>query len=247
MLTDLSPEEWSAPTVCDQWDVKGVALHLLGGELANVSRRRDGAVVGPAPGEDLVTWLNAHNEQWVRTARFMSNDLVVELLDFAGATFEEYLATVDLEVSAGHVSWASDEPVPLWLDVAREYTERWVHQQQIRDATGRPRGREPELLHAVVRTFVHALPMAYRDMAAPDGTGVELRVTGEVDGFWHVVRRESRWELVAGQHGEPAAVVTLEADDMWRLFTRNPHGREALVEGDEALGRAIHSALAIVA
>lgn len=26
----------------------------------------------------------------------------------------------------------------MWLDAAREYTEFWVHQQQIRDATGRP-------------------------------------------------------------------------------------------------------------
>jgi hypothetical protein len=27
----------------------------------------------------------------------------------------------------------------MWLDIARDYTERWVHDQQIRDAVGRAR------------------------------------------------------------------------------------------------------------
>ena len=203
--------------------------------------------VGPAQGEDLATWLNAHNEQWVRTARFIGNDLLVELLDFAGASFERYLATLDLDAPRGHVSWASDEPVPLWLDVAREYTERWVHQQQIRDATRRPGVKEPELLAAVVGTLVHALPLAYRDVDAAEETAVEMRVTGPGGGVWHVVRRTSRWTLVAGPHGRPASVVTLDAESMWRLFTRNPHGRDALVEGDDALARPMRSAVAIVA
>lgn len=44
--------------------------------------------------------------------------------------------SVDM-VGEGHVSWASDGPVPLWFDMARELTERWVHQMQIREAVGR--------------------------------------------------------------------------------------------------------------
>ena len=36
------------------------------------------------------------------------------------------------------VNWAGPEPAPIWLDPAREYTERWVHQQHIRDAVRNP-------------------------------------------------------------------------------------------------------------
>ena len=42
LLTELSPREWTLPTACTGWDVRDVALHVLGGDLGNISRRRDG-------------------------------------------------------------------------------------------------------------------------------------------------------------------------------------------------------------
>ena len=48
------------------------------------------------------------------------------------------------------MDWATGrDPAPVWLDVAREYRERFVHQQQIREATGRPR-LSPELTAPVL-------------------------------------------------------------------------------------------------
>ena len=42
------------------------------------------------------------------------------------------------------VIWAGSDPAPMWLRVAREYTERWHHQQQIREALGRAFLTEPQ-------------------------------------------------------------------------------------------------------
>ena len=53
---------------------------------------------------------------------------------------------------------------------AREFTERWVHQQQIRDAVGKPGLTERRWLHPVLDAFARALPHALRDHAAPGGT-----------------------------------------------------------------------------
>ena len=230
--------------MCEGWDVKDVALHLLGGEISNVSRRRDGVSSGPGPGEDLVTWLNARNEEWVGAARVIGDRMLVELLDFAGEAFERYLATLDLEARTGHVSWVGDEPVPMWLDVAREYTERWVHQQQIRDAIGRPGLKEADLVGPCLRTFVHALPKAFRSVEAEAGTAVVLRVDGAV---WHVAASGREWVLTEGSHPAPAATVAMDVDTAWRLFTRNPAVGEVGVEGDEALAEVLRSAVAIVA
>jgi hypothetical protein len=36
------------------------------------------------------------------------------------------------------VSWAGTSPVPVWLDQARELSERWIHRQQLLQALGRP-------------------------------------------------------------------------------------------------------------
>lgn len=46
---------------------------------------------------------------------------------------------LDLNALGGPVEWATgSDPAPAWLDIAREYMERYIHQRQIRDATGRP-------------------------------------------------------------------------------------------------------------
>lgn len=41
VLNDLSPAEWARQTAAPLWSVKEVALHLLGGDVSNLSRRRD--------------------------------------------------------------------------------------------------------------------------------------------------------------------------------------------------------------
>jgi len=41
LLRTLSEEEWRRPTAAAKWNVKDVALHILGGDVGNLSRRRD--------------------------------------------------------------------------------------------------------------------------------------------------------------------------------------------------------------
>ncbi len=139
LLEGLSEEDWDAPTVCPGWSVKDIALHLLGVEIGNLSTRRDGwHTPGPDDPTRLGSWVADFNESWVSSTRRMSTRLLSHLLGETAAEMEQYFATVDLSDVTAVVSWASADPVPMWLDVAREYTERWVHQQQIRDAIGRP-------------------------------------------------------------------------------------------------------------
>ncbi len=37
LLGALRPDEWSRPTDCERWDVRAVALHVLGSTEANAS------------------------------------------------------------------------------------------------------------------------------------------------------------------------------------------------------------------
>ena len=63
LLGSLAADEWDKSTACPGWCVKDVALHLLGVEVGNLSRRRDGHAVAASitSWEALVTWLNAFN------------------------------------------------------------------------------------------------------------------------------------------------------------------------------------------
>jgi len=42
LLGGLTKEEWDTPTLCASWSVKDVCLHMLGGDIGNLSWKRDG-------------------------------------------------------------------------------------------------------------------------------------------------------------------------------------------------------------
>jgi len=187
LLSGLSAEDWDRPTVCAGWSVKDVALHLLGGEIGNLSWRRDGVRSGRqiTSQQELVTFINRWNEDWVRSARRISPRLLIDLLALTGPALNEYFETLDPHATGGPVSWVGPEPAPVWLDMAREYTERWHHQQHIRDAVGKPGLKEPRYL----------APVLAAENTAAENTAVTLTITGPSGGRWTVVR-EGKWQAV---------------------------------------------------
>jgi hypothetical protein len=133
--------------------------------------------------------------------------------------------------------------MPVWVDSAREYTEHWMHQAQIRDAAGDRGIREPRLFAPVLATFMLALPHALRDVDASEGMRLRVVVTGQSGGKWSAVRAAERWELEADTTPEAAAVATLDQEDAWRLWTRGLSADEAAqavhTTGDARLAGAL--------
>jgi len=222
VLRDLDPDDWDRPTACGTWDVLDVAVHLLGVDLANVAVRRDRHRSAPPPGVPLGTWLGGFNDDWVRAGRRLGPALVIDLLAGPGRWFDDWAAGANPDAVGPPVSWAGPDPAPVWLDVAREYTERWVHQQQIREATGRAGLDGPAEVGPVVATFAHALPSSLAAVDAAAGTAVQLTVTGPGGGTWHAERGDGRWALRAGPATGPAATLTGDADTAWRMYADYP-------------------------
>jgi uncharacterized protein (TIGR03083 family) len=181
LLAALEPDEWSRATVCPGWAVRDVAGHILHDYVRRLSADRD-RHPGPEFGSDetLAAFLARSNEDFVRTARQISPRLMIDLLVHLGTQLDVEWSSREMGDPAGaEVSWAAPGlPAPVWLDVAREYSELWVHQQQIRDAVGRPGGTEPWLLHPVLDTFMRALPQTLHGTSAPVGATVRVRVPG---------------------------------------------------------------------
>jgi uncharacterized protein (TIGR03083 family) len=253
LLSELPAEEWTRPTACAGWSVKDVALHVLGIEMGSLSRRRDGHRWGPCyeGWEEVVAGVNEWNEQWLAVARRISCKLLVDMLSLAGRQACDYYRSLDLYALGGPVIWVGPEPVPVWLDVAREYTERWHHQQHIRDATGRPGLKEPRYLAPVLATFAWAMPRAMRGASGPEGTVVTLTVTGESAGKWSVRREGRAWKLYEGSTARPDTEVVLDEDCAWRLFTRgmseDQARQQAKIVGDVALGNRLLDMVSIIA
>jgi hypothetical protein len=197
-----------------------------------------------------VTSLDRLSQAWVEAARRISPRLLRELLVVTGEATWRYLASLDPFAVAGRVAWVGREPVPNWLDMAREYAERWTHQQQIRDAAGVPGLKELDFMAPVLATFVHALPRAYTGVPAAVGTTVEVVLAGEAGGCWALTRTPDGWRLAAGTAAAPRARVALEAETAWRLWTKQlrPNTAQAVVSisGDRALGLPVLDAVAII-
>src|SRR5215204_3822442 len=71
-----------------------------------------------------------------------------------------------LDLLGEGVSWAGVEAAPVWLDVARDYSEDWIHHQQIRDAVRRQGLSSTEFLDPLLDTLMRALPKTYEPLHA---------------------------------------------------------------------------------
>ena len=253
-LESLTPEEVATPTICDGWTVGDVAVHLLGGELSFLARNRDhkeSQLAGSADDwDDLVSGLDALNERWVEGGRFLSTRLVADLLELTGRLMSEFLNEVDPKAAGETVSWAGREPAPWWLVAAREFTERWVHHQQIRDALDRPGLNGPSFVAPILATAMHGVPPAYLEVNAPEQTTVAIDVTGRAGFSWAVRRDAEGWKLYEGLSREATTRLTLDQDTAWRFLmrmaTQADTKAKVSIEGDPAYAKPFFNAVSAI-
>ncbi len=259
LLQGLDEQAWHTPTVCAGWSVKDIAQHLLADDLGILSRKRDSfdylSIVKTPYNLDswneLVAFINEMNAIWVQATRRLSGPVLCSLLDFSGEELYRYFSTLDPYAMGDPVSWAGPAPAPVWLDIAREYTERWLHQQQIRDAVGKPGLKEREFFASVLETFIRALPHTYRDVQAGDGTSIRFIITGEAGGSWTLLRDKGQWILGKAIATEAHASISLDQETAWRLFTKGMSKEDALllatISGDYSLGVIVLNTVSIIA
>ena len=261
VLRGLTAEQWEAPTVAGAWRVRDVAAHLVDGDLRKLAAYRDGQLLPlDAPirtDGDLARFVNSLNAEGVAWGRRLSPRLLTELLAVTGEWAAALLESLPPHAPAmWPVSWAGEVVSENWMDVGREYTERWHHQMQIRDAVAAP----PMLLDArwyrpLLELSVRALSKSYARVAAAPGTAVTFAVaragdaapahaeSRDVLGAWTLVREGERWALYEGTRADPTTVVRATADAAWRLLYNALHGppppSSIAIDGDRRLAEPL--------
>ncbi len=251
LLGGFGPAQWAQATICPGWDVKDVAAHVLGDHIGRLARHRDGhPSPGPRGNETLPAFLDRFNGEWVSAARRLSPRLLIGQLQAIGGQVADFWQGANPHALGEAVSWAGPWPAPAWLDAARDFSEYWTHQQQICDATGQAGLTGPGYAGPVIDTFMRALPHTLRDMAVPEGTALQLTVTGPGAGAWACTRDPDRWRLSREAHPAPAARVQLDTDTAWRLCTRGITPQQAAVraqiDGNHHLATAALQIVSIV-
>jgi len=254
LLGSLAPSEWDLQTAAPLWKVRDVAAHLLDTVLRKLSMVRDScyveAVTIRSP-QDVVALVNRLNAEGVTVYRRLSPPVLINLMRTACEQSARFHESLDPFAPATfNVSWAGEEKSLNWFDTARELTERWHHQQQIRLVTNRPGIMTPDLYHPVLDCFVRGLPHVYRDVDAPVGTALLLEISGECGGQWFLSRGTTQWNFVERPDGAVASRVTIPQELAWRVFTkgidRDSARRQIAVEGNRDLGEKVLDLIAIV-
>jgi uncharacterized protein (TIGR03083 family) len=139
LLRSLSPAEWSTPTELPGWDVKAIALHVLGeAESYRVREALHQVIAGRklAKGRALVDGMN--DVQIADRAHLPPGEILTRL-DAAAPRFRRFRARMPAPVRAIRVS----NPPYGWLRLGHlwdvVYTrDRWLHRIDICRAIGRP-------------------------------------------------------------------------------------------------------------
>jgi uncharacterized protein (TIGR03083 family) len=254
LLRSLAPEDWEKQTLAPKWKVKDVAAHLLDTEVRKLAAARHGykpensKKLSPAK---LLTLINSLNAEGVRQYRQLSPGDLISKMEVASRESAEYHQGLDpFGTAMFPVSWAGEDESANWFDTAREFTERWHHQQQIRLAVNQHGIMVREFYFPVLDCFMRALPYTYRNVSANSGSLVQFNISGECGGSWYLFRDGATWTLIASPAGKTISRTTIPQEIVWRIFTKGIAPEEArmqvVITGDEALGLHILKMISIV-
>jgi uncharacterized protein (TIGR03083 family) len=246
VLSGLSPEQWNKDTICKKWKVKDIAAHLLDSAIRRLSIGRDGYQGAAAEinnQDELLNYLNNLNADWVNAYERVIPAILISQLNTVQE--ELYLYFKDLDPAANAmfpVSRAGEKISDNRFDIAREFTERWLHQQQIRQAVGARSLMNRDLYNPFLEICMKALPHHFKDLSSAASKTISVEVVGDAGGLWTIVRREKQWEFITAER--PAdSTVYIDQNIAWMLFSGGIDIYEAgqywQVTGDQDLGRHV--------
>jgi hypothetical protein len=257
-LDSLDEKQWFLETACEGWCVKDIVQHLLRDDIGILSRKRDrfkfpqSSASESESNRGFAEYINTKNQEWVEISRSFSPQLLAELLQFTGRLTYTYWQTVDLDEISAEVSWISKDTLPNWTDIAREYTERWLHQSHIREAVSLPLLYERKLLHPFIQTYMLAVPLTYESVNSNTGDVIEIVVEGKAGGNWSLQKEQRCWKLHDKMLKKRSVTkITIDQDKLWRLFSKGMSKEEAKesarIEGNGVLADYFFNTVCIIA
>lgn len=248
LLSGLDQRQWDMSTLCKKWTVKDIAAHLLDGALRRLSVGSDSfqpELENPESNPGLLAYLNNLNADWVNAYRRVSPQILLEQLALAQEQLHQYFFNLDPNGKAIFpVSWAGEASSTNHFDMAREYTERWLHQQQIRQALGVVSILEPDLYHPFLEICMQALPYHYKTFESSEGNVVQIEIVGDAGGVWSIIRKSNTWEFTDSPV-EICSQVYIDQNIAWMLFSKGIEINQASqywqIIGDQNMGRHVLS------
>lgn len=246
LAREIPQEQWDLPTDLDGWSVKDNVAHTAHLESVLAGGPEETIPVDPAPHiKDLSGF---YTEQGVLARRDRDiASLCDEIVTATDTRYAELLADPPSDGAAlpprtpAGVPWNNDTLLnnrP--LDV-------WMHEQDIRRATGRPGGYDGPTAAHVLNRLANALPMVLgKRVAPPAGTSVRIDVP-EAGATWSAAIGDDGRAAAREPLEDPTVRITLTAEE-FVVLAGGRRGLEATSPsyvGDAELGRTLLSNFAV--
>lgn len=246
LLASLAPDEWKAPTALPGWDVQANVAHIIGTEAMLLGEPNPTIDVDTAALPHVRNDIGAFNEIWV--------------LALATATPEEMLSAyrrrvadrLDALAALTAEQWSAESFTPAGPDTYGRFMriramDCWMHEQDIRDAVGRPGHEDGPVVDLVLDEMLSALGYVVGKRAgAPDGSSVTFDLVGASGRAVHVAV-DGRAAVVDSLPGPATTVVRMPVGRFARLAGGRSFGLDGVsFEGDEDLGTRVVTNLAFM-
>lgn len=248
LLRGLNSSDWLKPSPIDGRTIKDLVSHLIDGSLRNLSIQRDNFVDNTSvPNinsyKDLVDYIQELNKNWMIVSRRLSPAILIDLLEYSDKQFYEFLKTKNQKDKAiFSVAWAGESESENWFDTAREYTEKWHHQMQIRLALNKQILLDTEYSEPLYDTFMIALPHLYREFRNfKNGTKIKISLTGKLNKSWIIEWQKDKWIFTDSIKPDVYTSVEIPDDIAWIIFTNTDIDKEKYktkihINGDKSIG-----------
>jgi uncharacterized protein (TIGR03083 family) len=242
LLAELRPDDWTKPTPCPGWDVRAQVAHVIGTESMMEGIEAPVAVDAIERPAHVRNDIGMFNEQWIAGLAEASPE---EMGNRLHAIIGTRLAAIEAMDDEG---WAKESFTPAGPDSYGRFMrirvmDTWMHEQDIRDAVGRPGHVEGPAVALALDEIQGAMGFVVGKKAgAPAGSRITFDVTGPGGRQIHVAVDERA--AVVERLDRPAdVVVRMPVHTFSRLAGGRSNGPDLRgtveLEGDEALGNRI--------
>jgi len=248
LLKSLDESDWLKPSPIENRTVKDLVSHLIDGSLRKLSIQRDAFddktnVPKINSYSDLVNHIQTLNSDWMNVSRRLSPEILIDLLEYSEKQFNEFIKTLNPnDIAMFGVAWAGEFETENWFDIAREYTEKWHHQMQIRLALDQPIIMDKKFTEPLYDTFMRGLPYLYKDFI-DFGLGYKIKIslTGTLNKSWVLEKQSEKWVLVEDKSEIINTSVEIPDDFAWKIFTnternKEKHKSKIKIIGDDRIG-----------
>ncbi len=223
----LGESEWDLETGCPGWSVKDQFSHVIGTERMLLGESAPPLGDMPSYVQNLIGELN---EPWIAARRTVPGPRVAgELTEVTGRRLAQLRS-----FPAERFDVIGPSPignVPYREFMAVRVMDCWVHEQDVRVATGRSGPRDGPVADLAVDRLLSGVPFVVGKKAVPkEGETVVLEVTGPTPRQVALVVSGGRAVDAGNAPGTCSAGLRMDAEPFWRLTCGRVSAEEALDE-----------------